>query len=119
MTKRLRIEDQIEKSRNLGNWESLREEGRLLSERVGNKDGAVILLQCECDFERQLQKSKAPSYDIISTLEQIPFSRDSKFNLVKPNLEAAAQTNKLIELFTKLSFKKTDSLWTTLEKPIS
>ena len=25
MTKRLRIEDQIEKSRNLGNWESLRE----------------------------------------------------------------------------------------------
>jgi len=162
MTKRLRIEDQIEKSRNLGNWESLREEGRLLSERVGNKDGAVILLQCECDFERQLQKSKAPSYDIISTLEQIPFSRDSKFNVqlesklllgriffhqkkyqntldiletinITPerpqtpylarltaqactakaistqksptnsfmNLEAAAQTNKLIELFTK------------------
>ena len=25
MAKRLRIEDQIEKSRNLGNWESLRE----------------------------------------------------------------------------------------------
>merc|ERR1712226_385661 len=90
-------------------------EGRLLSERVGNKDGAVILLQCECDFERQLQKSKAPSYDIISTLEQIPYlarltaqacaakaisTQKSPTNSFI-NLEAAAQTNKLIELFTK------------------
>ena len=45
-------------------------EGRLLSERVGNKDGAVILLQCECDFEE-----KVISYPMRSR-EVKPKSRD-------------------------------------------
>jgi len=47
MTKRAKIEAEIERNRNLSNWNQLREDGRLLAEKVGKDDAAVILIQCE------------------------------------------------------------------------
>ena len=33
----------------------LREDGRILAEKFGKEDGAVVLLQCEVDFEEQFK----------------------------------------------------------------
>ena len=33
----------------------IREDGRILAEKFGKEDGAVVLLQCEVDFEEQLK----------------------------------------------------------------
>jgi len=47
MTKRGKIEAEIERNRNLANWTQLREDGRMLAEKVGKDDGAVVLIQAE------------------------------------------------------------------------
>ena len=33
----------------------IREDGRILAEKFGKEDGAVVLLQCEVDFEEQFK----------------------------------------------------------------
>ena len=55
-SKRLKIEAEIEKNRNLANWDQVRADVRLLAEKVGKKDATVLLLECECDFEKELIK---------------------------------------------------------------
>ena len=55
-SKRIKIEAEIEKNRNLANWAQVRDDAAQLAEKVGKKDATVVLVQCECDFEIELIK---------------------------------------------------------------
>lgn len=82
MTKRAKIEAEIERCRNFSNWNQLRDDGRMLAEKVGKDDGAVILLQCEVDFEQLLlNPGKKMKYDLEGTLRSITFCRESRFDV--------------------------------------
>ena len=55
-SKRVKIEHEIEKNRNLANWEAVRDDVALLAEKVGKKDATIVLVQAELDFEFELIK---------------------------------------------------------------
>merc|ERR1711935_342444 len=80
-SKRVKIEHEIEKNRNLANWEAVRDDVALLAEKVGKKDATIVLVQAELDFEFELIKGTKPSYDICARLEDMPFSTASTFNV--------------------------------------
>lgn len=80
--KRLKIENEIEKHRNTGSWDLVREHTKLLAQRVGKDDGAVVLLQCQLDFEIViLRNGKQVGYDMEAALVSINFCNDSKFEV--------------------------------------
>jgi hypothetical protein len=82
MTKRAKIENEIERNRNFSNWNQLREDGRTLAEKCGKDDAAVVLLQCEVDFEQMLlNPGKKLKYDLEGTLGSISFCRESRFDV--------------------------------------
>ena len=60
----------------------VREQAKLLASRVGKDDGAVVLLQCQLDFELHiLRENKKIKYDFEATLKSANFANDSKFEI--------------------------------------
>ena len=56
-SKRVKLEHEIEKNRNLANWEAIKDDVALLAEKVGKKDATIVLVQAELDFELELIKA--------------------------------------------------------------
>ena len=53
-----------------------------MATRVGKEDGAVVLLQCQLDFEVNiLRENKKVKYDFEATLKSASFANDSKFEI--------------------------------------
>ena len=60
----------------------MKENARVLAQRVGKEDGAVVLLQCQLDFELTiLRENKKVKYDFEATLKSANFANDSKFEI--------------------------------------